>query len=626
MLQAIRDNSKGIIAKIIVGLIALTFALFGLESLVGLGSKEKPAAEVNGEDIAVIDLMRGVDLQRRQLLMQMGPDADPTLLDDNLIQRGVLESLIEQALLVQSAENQGLFLSEEMIDQLIVSTPEFQVDGRFDRNQFEMVLRNAGFTPLMYSDLLRKETLMDEERAAYLLSSFTTRDEVERIVRLDQQTRDVAWVRIPLLSMLNETEVSEDEIRSLFDERAPSLQTPEQVILDYVLLDRSDFVDPSLVSEDEVREVYDQMMAEFVAQEQRSVSHILIEVSDDRDALAALAKAQEVFLELQEGADFAELAERFSDDLGSASQGGSLGFLTRDSLVDEFANALYDMNEVGEISEPVETQFGYHIIRLDDIRESERPSFEESAFDLRLEIAERDAEMRYVEQMERLADLSFSAADLIVPAEELDLVIERSQPISRDGGSDFLGSNARVVEAAFSEDLLRDRLNSLPIELDRERTVVVRVNEHLPSRQQTFEEVRDELELELITAKATESLQQKTSEWLSALEQGESLESINADLSWSEVAEAGRADSRVPSEIRNRLFAISANETPAYDLLKLTDGSFALLRLDAVQQNENQLNDDEMALMMSILGATIGQQEYQNRVDGIRSQATIIRN
>ena len=136
MLQTIRDNSKGIIAKTIVGLIALTFVLWGAESLIGLGSKEKPAAEVNGEDIANTDLMRGIDLQRRQMLMQMGPDADPTLLDDALLQRIVLDNLIEQTLLIQSANRQGLYLSEEMLDQLIVATPEFQVDGKFDCNQF----------------------------------------------------------------------------------------------------------------------------------------------------------------------------------------------------------------------------------------------------------------------------------------------------------------------------------------------------------------------------------------------------------------------------------------------------------------------------------------------------------
>ena len=626
MLQAIRDNSKGIIAKIIVGLIAVTFALFGVESLIGLGSKEKPAAVVNGEDIAVIDLMRGVDLQRRQILMQMGPNADPTMLDDNLLQRGVLESLIEQSLLVQSAERQGLFLSEEMIDQLIVSTPEFQIEGRFDRNQFEMVLRSAGFTPLMYRELLRKETLMDQERAAFLLSSFSTQDEVERIVRLDQQTRDLAWVRIPLLTILNETEVSEAEIRAAFEARTSSLQKPEQVVLDYVLIDRNDFVDPSIVSDDEVREIYEQMMAEFVSQEQRAVSHILIEINSERDPLAALAQAQELFFELQEGANFAALAQEFSDDPGSASQGGALGLLTRDALVDEFAQVLFDLNEIGDISEPVQTQFGYHIIRLDDIRETQRPTFEQAAFELRLEIAERDAEMRYVEQMERLADLSFSAADLIVPAEELDLVIERSAPITRDGGSDFLGRNSRVVEAAFSTDLLRDRLNSLPIELDRERAVVVRVHEHMPSRPLTFEEVRDELELELTTAKATETLNQKVSEWLIALQQGKALEDLNADLAWSEVVEADRADSSVPSEIRARAFAMPAETTPSFDLMQLRDGSFALLRLDDVHHANTQLSEEEMTLMMSILGATLGQQEYQNRVDSLRQSATIQRN
>ena len=625
MLQAIRDNSKGIIAKIIVGLIAVTFALFGLESLVGLGSKEKPAAEVNGEDIAVIDLMRGVDLQRRQLLMQMGADADPTLLDDDLLQRGVLDSLIEQALLVQSAERQGLFLSEEMIDQLIVATPEFQVDGRFDRNQFEMVLRNAGFTPLMFRELLRKETLTDQEQAAYLLSSFSTRDEVERIVRLDQQTRDVAWIRVPLLSILNDTEVSEAEIRELYDQRASSLQTSEKVVLDYVLLDRNAFVDPSLVSDDEVREIYEQMLADFSSEEQRGVSHILIEVNSERDALAALAKAQELFLELEEGADFAELARSYSDDLGSSAQGGSLGVLTHDSLVEEFADALFALDTLGEITAPVETQFGFHIIRLDDIRQTERPSFEEAAFDLRLEIAERDAEMRYVEEMERLADLSFSAADLIVPAEELDLVIERSEPISRDGGDHFLGRNSRVVDAAFSSDLLREGLNSLPIELDRERTVVVRVNEHLPSRQITFDEIRDELELELITAKASDTLEQQMRDWLTALKNGETLESLTGEFQWSVVTEADRSDSRVPSELRSRLFSMSADRTPGFDLMQQRDGSFALLRLDAVDHKDSVLSEEEMALMMSILGATLGQQEYQNRVDSLRSQATIKR-
>lgn len=626
MLQAIRDNSKGVIAKIIVGLIAVTFALFGLESLVGFGSKEKPAAEVNGEDIAVIDLMRGADLQRRQLLMQMGANADPTLIDDNLLQRRVLEDLIEQSLLVQSAERQGLFLSEEMIDQLIVSTPEFQNDGRFDRNQFEIVLRNAGFTPLMFRELLRKETLTDQERAAYLLSSFTTQDEVERIVRLDQQTRDLAWVRVPLLKVLNDTQVSEADIQALYEQRAASLQTSEQVILEYVLLDRSDFVDPSLVDEQDVRDIYEQTMLDFVTQEQRAVSHILIEIDDQRDALAAFAQAQELYLELQGGADFSELAQQFSDDPGSASQGGSLGYLTRDSLVDEFAEALFQMNAEGEFSEPVQTQFGYHVIRLDDIRETERPSFEESAFELRLEIAERDAEMRYVEQMERLADLSFSAADLIVPAEELDLIIERSDPIGRDGNTDFLGRNARVVDAAFSSDLLRERLNSLPIELDRERTVVVRVNEHLPSRQLTFDEVRDELELELITERASETLEQITAEWLAALKQGETLANLTDDFVWSEVLDADRADSRVPSEIRQRVFAMSADAQPAFDLMQLRDGSYALLRLDAVEHSNTQLDQEEMALMMSILGATLGQQEYQNRVDSLRAQATIKRN
>ncbi|WP_442934813.1 peptidyl-prolyl cis-trans isomerase [Nitrincola sp. A-D6] len=489
-----------------------------------------------------------------------------------------------------------------------------------------MVLRNAGFTPLMYRELLRKETLADQERSALVLSAFSTPDEIERIVRLDQQKRDLAWVRLPLLNVLNETSVSESEIRELYEQRAGSLQTPEQVVLDYVMLDKNDFVDPSLVSDDEVRGIYEQMLADFVSEEERSVSHILIETTESRDELAALAKAQEISLELEAGADFAELAQQHSDDPGSANEGGSMGYLTQDELVDEFADALFDMTEVGQVSEPVQTEFGFHLIRLDGIRQGEQPSFEQEAYDLRLEIAERDAEMRYVEQMERLADLSFSAADLIVPAEELDLVIERSEPISREGGAGELGGNSRVVDAAFSSDLLGERLNSLPIELDRERTVVVRVHEHLPSRQVTFEEVRDELELELITAQATQQLEQQASEWLDALQAGETLAQLNDDYNWVEVIDADRGDSRVPSEIRQRAFAMQGDQLPGFELMQLRDGNFAIIRLDAVQQSEADLSAEEMALMMSLLGATQGQQEYQSRVDSLRQSATVKRN
>ncbi|RAU18453.1 peptidylprolyl isomerase [Nitrincola tibetensis] len=626
MLQSIRDNSKGIIAKIIVGLIALTFALFGVESLIGLGSSEKPIATVNGEAVSTQELMRGVELQRRQILSQMGPDADPTMLDDNLLNRMVLESLIERSLLSQSVEKQGLFFSEEMLDQLIVNTPQFQVDGRFDRNQFELVLRSAGFTPLTYRELLRLETLIDQERAGYVLSSFMTRSEIERIVSLDQQTRDFAYVSLSLLPILNQVSVTEEEIRARYDQNAGSLQTEERVILDYVLLEKAAFVDPGQVSDSEVESLYQQALAEFRSEELRDAAHILIEVDEQTDALAALARIQEVKLKLEEGEDFATLAQIYSDDIGSASEGGALGFMSRDMLVGPFAETLFAMETVGGISEPIQTEFGYHLIKLEGVKQEEMPTRADLEMELRYEIAERDAERFYVEALERLADLSFSSADLIAPSEELGLEVITSEAISREGGTGLLGGHPRVVEVAFSQDVLRDRLNSLPIELDRERAVVLRLNQHQPSRQVTFEEAKDSIELELITEIAKEQLRAQADAWLASFKEGEIPPDMSDDYSWVEITGVNRGAQDVSSEIRNAAFAMNSEELPAFEVITLRNGNFALLRLDEVNRAEADLTEDEMAFMLSFLGSNQGQIEYEGRVEGLRQAATIERN
>ncbi|EXJ11497.1 MULTISPECIES: SurA N-terminal domain-containing protein [Nitrincola] len=626
MLQSIRDNSKGIIAKIIVGLIALTFALFGVESLVGLGSSEKPVATVNGEAVSTQELMRGVELQRRQILSQMGPDADPTMLDDNLLNRMVLESLIERSLLSQSVEKQGLYFSEEMLDQLIVNTPQFQVDGRFDRNQFEMVLRSAGFTPLTYRELLRLETLIDQERAGYVLSSFMTRPEIERIVSLDQQTRDFAYVNLPLLPILNQVSVTEEEIRARYDQNAAALQTEEQVILDYVLLEKVAFVDPEQVSDSEVESLYQQALAEFRSEELRDAAHILIEVDEQRDALAALARIQEVKLKLEEGEDFATLAQMYSDDIGSASEGGALGFMSREMLVGAFAETLFAMETVGSISEPFQTEFGYHLIKLEGVKQEEMPSRADLEMELRYEIAERDAERFYVEALERLADLSFSSADLVAPSEELGLEVMTSEAISRKGGTGLLGGHPRVLDAAFSQDVLRDRLNSLPIELDRERAVVVRLNQHQPSRQVTFEEARDSIELELITEVAKQQLRGQADAWLASFKNGEVPQDMSDEYSWVDITGVNRGAQDVSSEIRNAAFAMSSDQLPAFEVISLRNGNFALLRLDSVNRVEADLTEDEMAFMLSFLGSNQGQIEYEGRVQGLRQAATIERN
>lgn len=622
MLQTIRENSKGIIAKVIVGLIAITFALFGVESLISLANQEPAPAEVNGEDISQQDLFQGMELQRRQLLAQMGENADPSAIDDKLLRRMVLDGLIQRTVLLQNADDMGFHLSEQMIDQIIVATPQFQVDGKFDRNQFESVLRSAGFTPLMYRDLIRKEQLIQQAQMGYMLSEFSTQSELERLVSLDRQTRDIDYLNVSVDPA--SVEVSDDELKAAYDKQADSLVTEEQVAVDYVVLDQADFARPDDVSDADIQAAYDRMLAGYEADEERDARHILIDITPDRDEDAALAKAQELRQEIVDGADFAEVAKRESGDLGSAQDGGELGYNGRGVFVGPFEDALFDLNP-GEVSEPVRTEFGYHLIQLEDVRESSAPSLAESKNDLREQVAQEAAEQDYVAALETLADLSFSSSDLQAVSEELGLEIRTSEPFGRTGGSDDVTSSQRVVDAAYGEQVLQEDLNSDPIELDSGRSVVIHLKQHLEPRQLAFEEVRDQLEQQLRAEKAQQEAESRVETLMAGLEAGSSLADLEADSEWQSKPAAGRGDSSLPAAVVQKAFALPkpAEGASSYGIAELDDGSRAVVAVRAVQAGDGKLSAEEHDALASMISSQRGQQIYRAHVDYLRDQAEV---
>jgi len=622
MLQSIRENSKGIIAKVIVGLIIVTFALFGVESLVGLANSEKAPAEVNGEEISNQDLQRGIELQRRQLLAQMGENGNPADIDENQLRRMVLQALIDQEVRLQSAESQDLYLSEAMIDQMIVRTPDFQIDGRFDRNQFEAVLRGAGFTPLMYRELLRKEQLIAQERNAFQLSAFATEQQVERLLKLDRQTRDLAWAELSLDQFLQAEEVSDAELEARYQEQQERFMTQPQVVLSYVELNQADFVKPDSITDAELQSAYQQELARFQASEERAAAHILFEEDAQEQAEAVRQRILDGEL------SFAEAAQEFSADPGSAGQGGDLGYNGRGVFTGPFEDTLFAM-QPGELSEPVRTEFGYHLIQLSDVRSSEPPALEEMAAELRRDLAQSRAEAEYVAALEQLADLSFSAGDLDVPAEELGLEIRQTEPFAQGGSESGLASNPRVLKAAFSEELTREGLNSDPIELDRETTVVVRVKEQIPARQLSLGEVRNELEGDLRREQAEAALQARLDLLLAALESGKSLSEVAPELNWSEAAAAEREQADIPPAVNRKAFELPrpAGDKASFATVRLPGGDRALVRVSAVQEPDlADVDADLKRQMAAFLASRNGQLDYQLHVEALTETAEIERN
>lgn len=616
MLQSMRDNSQGIIAKILVGLIIVVFALWGVDSLVGLATAEPPPAKVNGAEISKEELFRGVELQRRQILNQMGADVDPALLDDNLLRKAVLDGLVDRALQQTAAEEQGLFVSEEMLDQLIVTTTDFQVEGRFDRNQFEAALRSAGFTPLSYRNLLRKLTLIDQQRRAYSESAFVTEPELDRMLELNRQARDV---RYTLITPEPESiEVSDADLLSEYDARAASLMTPEQLVVDYVILDIEKFADPASVSEAELNTAYDALRAEFQAQEERLARHILLEVNDEQSLDNAIAKANELRAQILGGSDFAQVAKLESQDIGSASLGGELGYLTKGFFDGAFDDALFSLLQ-GEVSEPVTTEFGVHLIKLDAVRQTEVPTLADVEFDLRDEISQRKAEAEYVVALERLADLAFSSSDLVAASEELGLEILTSDPFALDGGEGVF-SNARVLRAATADNVLKERLNSDPVELDTGRTLVLHLNEQIPARQRALDEVRDDLAALIQAQKAAAKASDDAKALLSRVTSGDL-----TDIDWIDAEAVIRgADAGLPAELVEAAFAMPKPDgSPDYRLITLSDGTAAILSVIAVGTADEVLEPEQRQQIGRMLASLQGETAFNAYFEQLKLKAEI---
>lgn len=623
MLQNIRDNSQGIVAKIIVGLIAVTFALFGVESLVSLTGGSNAPATVNGVEISERDLMQGADLQRRQLLNQMGENADPTLLDDNLIRQATLENLIQQEVLLQSAENQGMTISDQQLDQIIITTPDFQVDGRFDRDQYQAVLRNAGLTPMMYKDLLRKENLQQQERNGYMLSAFSLEGETQRVIELDRETREVAYLQIGLDDYRKTVQITDADITAYYDEHQAQFMSDEQVVIEYLLLNKLDLLDQVEIDEAELQSQFDQRLATFQAEEQREVSHIMVEVSDAVSDDAALTKAQTLAEQLNGGADFAELAKAESDDPGSADFGGALGVYQQGMLDGPFEEAVYALS-LNQVSEPIRTAFGYHLIKLTGLQSSEPPVFNEIRDQLVAEQTENKVEQLYVEKLGQLADLTFSSGDLQEPAEELGLAIESAPAFGRQGGEDELTSNPRVLRAAFNEELIRDGINSDPVELDAGRTLVLRIKEHIRPRQLTQDEVAEQITAVLTTDNAAKALKQALNEQMEALKGGAERVSMNG-VSWTDIGAINRADRQHPAEVVQAAFRLpKPSVNSSYSLIDLNDGSQAIVAVSAVSNPDAMtLAEEERNAMRALLGQRQGQFDYQSMVEARRTAAEV---
>ncbi|MBD8255688.1 SurA N-terminal domain-containing protein [Pseudomonas fluorescens] len=621
MLQNIRDNSQGWIAKTIIGIIVALMAFTGIEAIFqASGNNKQDVAKVNGEQITQTELSQAVDMQRRQLMQQLGKDFDASLLDEKLLRDAALKGLIDRKLLLQGAADSKFGFSEAALDQVILQTPEFQVDGKFNAERFDQVIRQLGYSRMQFRQMLTQEMLIGQVRAGIAGSGFVTDAEVLAFARLEKQTRDFATVNIKADPAA--VKLTDDEVKAYYDQHAKEFMTPDQVVIDYLELKKSSFFDQVTVKDDELQAAYEKETANLA--EQRRAAHILIEVNDKVTEAQAKAKIEDIQARLAKGEKFEALAKEFSQDPGSANNGGDLGFAGPGVYDPDFETALYGLKQ-DQVSAPVRTTFGWHLIKLLGVEAPEVPSFASLKDKLTRELKAQQVEQRFVEATKQLEDAAFEASDLAQPASDLKLTVHTSAPFGREGG-EGVAANRAVVTAAFSPEVLDEGANSSAIELDPETIIVLRAKEHLKPAQLPLEKVEAAIRTQMTKERASAAAKARADELIASLRDGKTALDQPVDgQAWKVIEVATRGQESIDPAVLQALFRMpkpAAKDKPTFTTVTLRDGSLMIVRLNGVNEAAAP-TDEEKAQYRRFLASRIGQQDFAAYRKQLETQADI---
>ncbi|MBC8999320.1 SurA N-terminal domain-containing protein [Pseudomonas sp. N40(2020)] len=622
MLQNIRDNSQGWIAKTIIGIIVVLMAFTGIEAIFQATTNSQNAATVNGEDISQNELSQAVDMQRRQLMQQLGKDFDASLLDEKMLRESALKGLIDRKLLLQGAEQAKFAFSEGALDQVILQTPEFQVDGKFSSERFDQVIRQLGYSRMQFRQMLAQEMLIGQVRAGVAGSGFVTDAEVLAFARLEKQTRDFATLNVKADPAA--VKLTDDEVKAYYDEHAKEFMTPDQVVIDYIELKKASFFDQVAVKDEDLQAAYQKEIANL--SEQRRAAHILIEVNDKTTDAQAKAKIEEVQARLAKGEKFEALAKEFSQDPGSANTGGDLGYAGPGVYDPAFEKALYSLAK-DQVSEPVRTDFGYHLIKLLGVEAPEVPTLASLKDKLTRELKAAQVEQRFVEATKQLEDSAFEASDLAQPAADLKLTVHTSKPFGREGG-EGVAANRAVVTAAFSTEVIDEGANSTAIELDPETVIVLRAKEHLKPAQLPLESVSAAIRTQLTKEHASAAAKTKADKLIADLRDGKApLDKAVDGQNWKTTEAATRGQEGVDPAVLQALFRMpkpAAKDKPTFSSVTLPDGSLMIVRLNGVNEAAAP-TDEEKAQYRRFLASREGQQDFAAYRKQLEAQAEIKR-
>src|SRR5580700_3459589 len=594
MLQSIHDKLKGWVAGVVLGAIGLVFVFWGINWTL---SAPTYAAKVNGSEISSNEVRQTYQQQLAQIERQSSVPLDDAM--RNEIKQRVLEQYVASEALVTRADDLGYRVSDSELLSEMAKVPALQVDGKFDYAHALAVLNAQGRSPAEIEGLFRRDAKLRQLDTALNASSFATPTELKEFRALTRQQRELAWLTLSAAKYAAGATPDDAAVKTYYDAHKADYMTPETVNLRYVELSLEKLASKVSVDDAQLKAYYEEQKTKtperFLQAEQRRVRHILLSVNDPKEDAAVKAKAEGILKRAQAGEDFSKLAKEFSQDPGSAPQGGDLGWSERKVFVGPFADAAFGM-KVDEIKGPVKTQFGYHILKLDGIQPPAVKTFEEAKAELETEYKRNEAERLFNNAQDQLADAALqNATDIDVVAKKAGLTVQDVPNFSRNDGGGTLGKVPAVIDAAFSQDVLDGRLSSI-VEVEKGRGVVMRATDHKLPQQKPLEAVRTDVAAAWKKRRGAELAAAAAADAVKRLDAGESWDAVakSLNVAVSPPKFVSRQDPGVPMEIRVQVFGqLKPQGKPLYGDARLANGDASVIALSAVREEAGAPTGDQ---------------------------------
>ncbi len=633
MLQAIRNLFKSWIVIAIFGvLVVVAFLFFGIEGYFSQ-SNATWVAKVDGHEISQQDFTAALNNARQQQLNQPGNTMDPSEFEKPAFKEDVLKRVINRQLLINANDEYGIKVPDAVVRDQIASYPIFQVNGKFDSSSYLAWLAQQGKTAQQFQDEIRSDLATQQLPQAIVATAFATKAEAEAFLRLQLQTRDFSYVELPAPAPTEqEQQITDAQVADYYKQHQSDFMTPEEVSVNYIDLDAATMKATPDLSDKALQARYDKEKSRFVSPPQWNVSHILIKLPakpTDAQKQAALAKAKKVeALAKAPGADFAKLAEQYSDDLGSKRQGGDLGWLSKGDAGPEFQAAL-DKLKKGEVSDPVLTSDGYHIIDVRDMREGHTETFAQVRDQLVQEATKDAREDHYRDVGNKLTDMIYNDPTSLKPAaEKLGLTIQTTPLFGRDGAKTGLASNPKVVKAAFSDLLLVQGNTSDPIELGNDHMVVIHVAKHVPAAVKPLTEVGDQIKQAIVQQRVEASAKKIADGAFAKLQGGEKLDALAQAAGQTVQQETGvtRNAADLDPDLLKAVFEMAhpAKGADTRALVPMEKGRYALVVLSAVKPGDSsKVPAEAEGFLRQQMARAYGAAEFEAFLDVLRSKAKI---